>query len=219
MLMTPTGQNYGTLEGAYNHFNKALFGGALPNCLITVQRHKGAYGYFSSDRFGRVGSSTETTDEIAMNPMHFNGRSIEQTLSTLVHEMVHLWQHRFGKSSRTAYHNKQWADKMREVGLIPSDTGAPGGKETGQKMSHYIATEGAFERACNVWLKENPSVLYHDRMSDEDAIAKRKKKAASKTKYLCLGCGDTAAWGKPDLHLICGDCECRMESEQAEGDE
>ena len=214
MNTSPTSQNYGTLEGAYAHFNAALFGGQLSDCLITVQRHKGAYGYFSGDRFGKVGSPTETTDEIAMNPAHFNGRSMEETLSTLVHEMAHLWQHRFGKRPRKAYHDKQWAAKMREIGLIPSDTGAPGGKETGQKMSHYIAPSGAFELACAEWLKVNAGILYHDRAGDDEATAKlRKKKAASKTKYVCPDC-DAAAWGKPGLNLICGDCACQMKDDQ-----
>ena len=35
---------------------------------------------------------------------------------------------------------------MGAIGLIPSDTGAPGGKQTGQKVSHYIAGGGRFER-------------------------------------------------------------------------
>jgi hypothetical protein len=33
---------------------------------------------------------------------------------------------------------------MEEVGLIPSSTGAPGGKRTGQSMSHYIDPDGKF---------------------------------------------------------------------------
>lgn len=216
MKASPTRQNYGTLESAYAHFNKTLFGGELPDCLITVQRHKGAYGYFSGDRFGRVGSPDQTTDEIAMNPAHFNDRSMQDILSTLVHEMVHLWQHRFGKPPRKAYHDKQWAAKMKGVGLIPSATGVPGGKETGQKMSHYIEEGGRFDKACLQWLNANGGgVLYHDRAGDEEAKAKRKKKAVSKTKYTCPDC-DAAAWGKPNLYLICGDCECRMEPETTE---
>lgn len=37
-------------------------------------------------------------------------------LSTLVQEMVHLWQHHFGKPGRRRYLNKQWADKMDSLG-------------------------------------------------------------------------------------------------------
>jgi hypothetical protein len=37
---------------------------------------------------------------------------------------------------------------MLAVGLIPSDTGKPGGKQTGQRMTHYIEPEGQFDRAC-----------------------------------------------------------------------
>ena len=39
---------------------------------------------------------------------------------------------------------------MVEVGLIPSDTGEPGGKPTGQKkMSHYIDPTGKFIQAVH----------------------------------------------------------------------
>jgi hypothetical protein len=55
-----------------------------------------------------------------------------------VHEMVHVWQHAFGKPSAGGYHNKQWAAKMKAVGLQPSSTGYVGGKETGQRVTHYV---------------------------------------------------------------------------------
>ena len=47
----PTHRTYTSLDAAYDHFNRELFGGRLPTCLITMQRHKGAYGYFSGARF------------------------------------------------------------------------------------------------------------------------------------------------------------------------
>jgi hypothetical protein len=52
MPTTPTKRAYDGLDAAYEYFNKRLFDGRLPACLITVRPHRGAYGYFSSERFG-----------------------------------------------------------------------------------------------------------------------------------------------------------------------
>jgi predicted SprT family Zn-dependent metalloprotease len=209
-------RTYTSLDAAYDHFNRELFGGKLPPCLITMQRHKGAYGYFSGDRFASIDNPEEVTDEIALNPAHFASRTPTQTLSTLVHEMVHLWQHRDKKAkpSRNGYHNKQWATKMREIGLIPTDTGQPGGRDTGQKVTHIIEDGGRFDKACTAYLATAPAILYHDRAGDGEA-ATRKKKAASKTKYTCPVC-EMNAWAKPDARLICGDCSEEMEAEELE---
>lgn len=217
MIDNPTHRSYTSLDAAFDHFNRDLFDGGLPPCLITMQRHKSAYGYFSGERFASLDNPEEVTDEIALNPAHFAGRTTTRTLSTLVHEMVHLWQHHFGKPSRSGYHNKEWAAKMREVGLIPSSTGQPGGRETGQKVSHYIEDGGPFERACAAYLATGVAILYHDRRrSDEEAKA-RGKKAASKTKYTCPKCGQNA-WAKPEADLICGACRESMGTEQGKVD-
>ena len=37
---------------------------------------------------------------------------------------------------------------METLGLIPSDTGRPGGKRTGQIMGHYVSDGGPFEQAA-----------------------------------------------------------------------
>ncbi len=206
-------RTYTSLDAAYDHFNRELFGGQLPPCLITMQRHKGAYGYFSGERFARL-DGEEVTDEIALNPATFGRRTPTDILSTLAHEMVHLWQHHFGKPSRASYHNKEWAAKMREIGLVPSHTGQPGGKETGQQMTHYIDAGGRFEAACTAYLATGAAILYHDRAGEDEV---RKKKAASKTKYTCPACG-TNAWAKPSTNLICGDCDEEMEAEAPEED-
>jgi predicted SprT family Zn-dependent metalloprotease len=210
----PTQRTYKTLDDAYRFFNKRLFGGKLPGCLITMQRKASAYGYFAGGRFGSV-DGKEVTDEIALNPSHFRERTTEQSLSTLVHEMAHLQQHHFGKPGRTSYHNKEWAQMMRAVGLIPSDTGAPGGREVGQKVSHYIEHGGPFARACAELMKDGFDALYVELWS-EGAAAKRKKKAASKTRYTCPEC-QTNAWAKPNVHLVCGECDERMEEDVAGG--
>lgn len=201
----PTDRTYSGLDKAYDHFNDVLFGSELPRCLITMQRKKGCYGYFAPTRFGRRDGST-VTDEIALNPAAFKQQMMDDTLSTLVHEMVHLWQHHFGEPSRSGYHNREWAQRMHDVGLIPSSTGQPGGKQTGQKMDHYIAANGPFSKACVALRKPGFDPFYVE-MWDEDADKKKakKKKAASKTKYVCPECA-VQAWGKPSIHLICGEC-------------
>jgi hypothetical protein len=38
----PTHRTYTSLDAAYDHFNRALFAGQLPPCLITMQRHHGS---------------------------------------------------------------------------------------------------------------------------------------------------------------------------------
>jgi SprT-like family len=205
----PTTTTYAGLAAAYEWFNQKLFAGILPPCLITMQRHKGSYGYFSGERFQNTANQHEITDEIALNPAHFATRTPEQVLSTLVHEMVHLWQHHFGKPPRKAYHDREWAQKMRQIGLMPTATGEEGGKETGQKMDHLIAADGNFKRACSVFLASHPAILFAER--DQDGDNTRKKKLASKTKYTCFSCG-LNAWAKPNASLVCGECQLPMQT-------
>jgi hypothetical protein len=129
---------------------------------------------------------------------------VTKTLSTLVHEMAHVWQHAHGKPSRNGYHNAQWAAKMDALGLVPSDTGQPGGKRTGQKCSHYIEKGGPFAVACAELVKTGLEVTWRS-VPKPPADGK----SGRRTKYECDGCG-AAAWGKEGLHLVCGDCEAPM---------
>lgn len=208
---TPTSKNYAVFQDAYDLFNRELFSGKLPPCLITMQRHKGALGYFCGEMFGETAGKGRV-DEIAMNPEHFRERSPLETLSTLLHEMVHLWQHHFGKPSRNGYHNKEWAAKMATVGLIASATGQEGGKQTGQRMTHYIEAGGVYEKLAKPFIAKGGYPPYHDRLLGAAEKKKKKKKAESKTKFTCEECG-VNAWGKPDLNISCNDCECVMLAE------
>jgi predicted SprT family Zn-dependent metalloprotease len=196
-----TQEEYKAFQRAYDYFNTELFGGSLPDALITLQRNANTYGYLAADRFAGRADANITTHELALNPDHF-GRTDEDILSTLVHEMVHLWQHVHGTPPRKSYHDKQWAAKMKEVGLHPSDTGQPGGKETGQKMTHYIIAGGPYAQGA-ARLKESGFELRWQSRTGDDK--ERKAKAASKTKYTCPSCGQNA-WAKPGATLICGEC-------------
>src|SRR5215211_8110056 len=138
-----TQTEYEGFQQAYDFFNRELFDRSLLQVLVTLQRHAKTRGYFSPERFsGRIDETA--VHELALNPDNFTGRTDEQILSTLAHEMAHVWQQTHGKAPRKGYHDRQWAGKMREIGLQPSSTGEEGGKETGQSISHYIIPGGRY---------------------------------------------------------------------------
>ncbi|EPZ1174197.1 SprT-like domain-containing protein, partial [Escherichia coli] len=90
------------------------------------------------------------------------------TLSTLVHEMVHVWQHYTPgiKKCRGGYHDRVWGEKMEQIGLMPSNTGLPGGRKTGQQMTHYIIRGGRFQTAVYDLLKSGFSISWYDKWSE-----------------------------------------------------
>lgn len=199
MSINPTIATYQTLQKAYDFFNRELFSGELPACLITMQRHRNAKGYFCAEMFESRGEEDKhRIHEIAMNPTYFYERSDEDILSTLVHEMVHLWQQEKGKPSRGRYHNSEWADKMEDIGLIPSDTEEEGGARTGPRMSHYIDKDGRFKMYIDIFIEQNEKLNYQDR-----PVPKAKKAKKNKVKYTCPKCL-LNAWGKPGIELLCG---------------
>ncbi len=213
----PTQETYEAIMRAYDHFNWVLFDNKLPGCLITLQRKgQSTYGYFCRERFAREDGTT--CDEIALNPAHFAERDAEEVCSTLVHEMVHLWQHHFGQSGRGRYHNRQWAEKMKSVGLHPSDTGLPGGAETGDRMTHYIGAGGPFAHAY-AELQVSGFVIEWQDSPDMSAAAPNgsagaaqpgePNKAGKRVKYTCPSCG-LNAWAKHEAKLMCGDDQEKM---------
>ena len=226
-LLDPTTQAYAELQRAFDHYNRSLFGGELPHCLITMQREKRTYGYFSRRRFVHT-VDQRSTDEIAINPSYFAVVPLLEILQTIVHEMVHAWQAHFGKPSRPGYHNQEWAEKMEAIGLMPSSTGAPGGARTGQKMADYPIEGGPFMRATEELLTAEFHISWCDRFPPEEAAPTRPPASAAtlgsaiagvlepvagnrsnRVKFRCPVCA-AQAWGKPSLRLLCGNGACDL---------
>ena len=147
----PTLALYGALQFAFDYFNKELFDGSLPKCIITFHRQRRVMGYASHKRWKNTDG--ERIDEIAINPEYFEDYPLIEIFQTICHEMAHLWQSHFGTASRRGYHNKEWAYKMQEIGLMPSSTGEPGGALTGEYMMDYVILDGSFMHACQELVK------------------------------------------------------------------
>lgn len=161
---TPTKTTYAELQLAYDTFNRLLFDGQLPDCMLTLQREKKTVvGYFSAERFSDL--TGRRAHEIALNPSYFAIVPLVETFATLVHEMVHLWQHVHGNPGRGRYHNDEWANKMEAIGLMPSSTGRPGGRRVGDRMADYPLADGRFLWACEQLLTEDFKLSWYDRFT------------------------------------------------------
>lgn len=211
-----TKAQYDLLDAAYLFFNKQLFNSELPECMIVLHRKKSSRGYFHAERYvdresvrtAKKKAQIKSYDELALNPDTFD-RTDTSILSTLVHEMCHVWQYRCtekGKEKKTSYHDKIWAKKMEEVGLMPSTTGAPGGKKTGQKVTHYVIEGAAFEKHCKKFLVNRSIKLSSFQLPSTSSESKKNKIA-----YICPSC-EVKAWGKPKLNIVCGDCGEQLEA-------
>ena len=217
----PTRETYEQLQHAYDRMNAGLFGGALPNALITLQRRNRTYGYFSGGRFAR--DDGRQADEIALNPAHFRDRPVQEVLSTLAHEMAHLWQHHFGKPGRGRYHNREWAAKMKETGLHPTDTGEEGGKETGDHVHHIIVPDGLFDRLARKMLARGYVITWTEqpRLTPEGEAGGgergREGKSGKRVKFICPHEHPDErdrvfkAWARHGAALLCGEHRAPME--------
>ena len=230
----PTEQAHTELQVAYDFFNGRLFGARLPACMIVYNRKANSRGYYAHERW--ISGDSEIVPEIAMNPEYFLTRPLKEVLSTLAHEMCHfeqfaLWQTDpdVEEPSRRGYHNKGWGKLMKRIGLFPSSTAQPGGKETGQKVSHYILAGGPFDLAVEELLESGFKLTWSDRYAfaavqarlsagieggegEGDGEGEGPKPPKSKYKYTCGGC-NAGVWGKPGLNINCGDCDSEFQME------
>lgn len=203
-----TEEQYKNLDDAYQYFNKHLFEGKLPDCLITLNRKARTYGYYHHEKFeSRDGK--QRVSEISLNPDNFNEREDIEILSTLTHEMCHVQQFFFGNPPRRGYHDKEFAILMSEVGLQVSSTGEVGGKTTGQKMSHYIIEGGKFEKVAGAFLLSGSKLNWNSVVETKEAKERKK----TREKFSCPSC-QTSAWAKKTAKLMCGNCEEHMVIEE-----
>jgi len=199
-MRRPTPAQFTAYQQAFDYFNRALFKNSLlPDCMLSFSRRRcSSHTLFTAGQW-REGVGL-AAPELSLNVKQLGEGDSVEVMSALVRTMVHLWQERYGHPSYNGYYNREWAEKMKKIGLIPSATGLPGGKETGQGVKHYVEPNGRFEKA----FRKMPAACF---WPFRPAIFEGGKKVGGysvKVMYRCVGCG-TKVWGKGGLGLV---CEC-----------
>jgi hypothetical protein len=235
--LSPTTEAMLYWVSVYKIMNRCLFDGQLPNCMITLERRGRAFGYFRPNSFkNREG---EVAHQIAMNPECFEPYGDLEAFQTLAHEMCHLWRELFGPRNKNGctgtrgYHCGVWGGKMESIGLMPSNTGKPGGKKTGYQMMDYVIEAGKFDLLSRELLEKGMHIEWRDAapqfsspaqgeeipelegmllMPEGGVVSSQQKPAPkrnSRAKFVCPEC-DLKAYAKPGARLVCGDCNIRM---------
>lgn len=109
--MTEYNRVCGYLNKIFSMLNETYFENALSKPVITIQSTPKAYGHITC---GKVWNSDgENRHELNIGAGTLS-RPIEETVATMLHEMVHLWNIKQGVqdcSRGGAYHNKKFRDE------------------------------------------------------------------------------------------------------------
>jgi hypothetical protein len=212
-VKSPSVHQHQVMQNAYHYFNRTLFDGKLTTCMISFSRRAKSNAWYCPAVWHNAKRSAA---EISINPDQMI-RPLIETFSSLVHEMVHHWQYMKGTAPRRGYHDREWAEKMRQVGLHPVSTDGEE-KEVGQQMTHVIVPGGPFELA---FVAQGASLHLPYLPVSLEKKAKEKKAKENKVKYTCKTC-NCNVWGKPGLLIGCLSCEdtdCEPMFSEGEGKE
>ncbi len=191
-----------SLEDLFSKFNDYLFSGELQKPIIAVSPDttKGAYGWCTGWKaWNRGGDDADGYYEINMCAEYLN-RSFPEVCTTLIHEMVHLWnlQNKVKDTSRSGlYHNKQFKVEAELHGLVVEKTDKYGYSKT-------TLNEETLEYVNSL-----------DATTFDLVRTKGRKKLGSRSssrKYICPMCGLSVRATK-EVNIRCVDCDADMTDE------
>ena len=193
------------LKNIYDNLNKDYYEDKLPEVVITIQSSpKGkAYGWYAKDRWGVETDKEKAFDEINISAEYLS-RPIENIISTLQHEMVHLYcaiNDIKDTSNNNVYHNKKFKEEAEKRGLSI---------EKAQTIGYSVTTptEEFIEYIKELDIGEDAFQFFRKLPFGKEKVKKTTKKT---TKYTCPCC-EVSVRGEPDLEIECKKCGVLMES-------
>ena len=181
-------------------FNREFFDGELPPAAIS----------FESDDVRRLGWYLLKPDGVALNfrininTKHLASGDQVDVLETLLHEMLHLWEHIGGRVKGGRYHTKKFRDKAEALG-IPTD-----------KHGHSL---GPIPGGLFLALLEKYDVC----LSTPPAFPPSSRSPQPKSTISPWACSCTRVWAahQTTLNAACGNCNeqfIRVEKHSSQGE-
>lgn len=204
----------GYLEKMYRELNADKFGGKLEEPVITIVNTPRAYGHVTCSKVWRVAGKDgeQARYELNISSDSMN-RPIENVVSTMLHEMVHIYHLMNGiqdVSRGGTYHNKKFKAKAEEVGLVITQIPVHGWTHTepSEELIDYIISKGwteiAMNRGGSVSFGGGVGGAASDGAGGEKG--KRIKKPSSTRKYICPNCGMSVRATR-EVRIKCADCD------------
>ena len=200
----------GYLNRIFDLLNEAYFENTLSRPTITIQSTPKAYGHFSLRSDTWVSKNGESHEiNIGAGTL---ARPIENVVATLLHEMVHYYNHVNGiqdTSRGNTYHNKRFRDSAQERGLIVEHHPTYGWSITSPADS--LLDFVLFNGLTDILLNRNE--LYGVRVpvggTNNGTDLTPTTKPSSTRKYVCPCCGMSVRATRT-VNIGCLDCDEQM---------
>ncbi len=204
----------GYLEKMYRQLNADKFNNELEEPIITIMSTPRAYGHVTC---GKVWKSKDTRRYELNIGAGTLDRPIESVVSTLLHEMVHIYnlQNDIKDCSRgNTYHNKKFKEKAESVGLVIEYDSRIGWSVTSpsESLIEYICLQGWEDILINrdERIRIPMGATGGGKSANGSSDSSSSKKPSSTRKYQCPCCGMSVRATKT-VNILCGDCNKKME--------
>lgn len=186
------------LQAAFNAINRDFYGGKLEKVIITVKegKKKAAFGWIETAKNWKQNGVDR--HEINISADYIGERTVVQTITTLMHEMAHLYNLQNGIKDTTRsglYHNKKFKDTAEAHGLQV---------EQASDIGWSITTATPDTKK---WITENVPIKQfgvYKQVAEKDPKGGGSKQ--SSRKYVCQKCGLIARLTK-EAAIMCVDCK------------
>ena len=211
-MKQPTSYNRaaGYLNKIFDLLNEEYFENALSRPTITIQSTPKAYGHFSL-RDDTWVSKLGSTHEINIGAGTL-ARPIEDVTATLLHEMVHYFNHIAGIqdcSRGNTYHNKRFKQAAESRGLRVEHSEKYGWSHTspGDDLLDFVLDNGL----TDILINRNEFTGFHitGTGTHSGTTITPPPRASSTRKYICPCCGNSVRATKI-VNIGCLDCSEKM---------
>lgn len=205
-----TSRSAGYLEKIFRTINADSFGGVIEEPIITIQTTPGAYGHVTVGKTWKRGEETRHELNIAADWLD---RPIENVVTTMIHEMVHLYNIQNGIqdcSRGGSYHNRKFKTEAEKHMLKIDKDERYGWTITSptDELLEYILLQGWEDLEMSRGVHFGFGGVGGGKAAGGSGGVQggvQKPKGSNSRKYVCPCCGAIVRATR-DLELICKPC-------------